>query len=103
MVRGARERGAYTVAIGPEGKTISSADVGLIDFGWEGAVEVQGYGRICPTSGLLNAVLLWMLTARLVQEMIGLGEVPSVYMGIHLRGGRERNEEAMEAFRRRGY
>jgi len=104
VVREARDLGAYSVAIGPEGETLSSADAALRDFGWEGVVEVPGYPRpVCPTSGLINAVLLWMLTAQFVEEMIKRGEVPAVYMGIHLKGGREHNEKMKELFERRGY
>ncbi len=67
-------------------------------------MDVPGYSEpVCPTSGLVNAVLLWMLTAQLVGEMIREGEPPAVYMGVHLKGGREHNEQMRTVFERRGY
>ncbi|MDZ7262084.1 MAG: DUF2529 family protein, partial [candidate division KSB1 bacterium] len=110
----ARNKGAFVVAICPfhtegdsSGLRLSKlVDIAIDNLSGESGGVISLANRpekICPTSGLLNLVLLWMLTAELIGRMIRLGLVPYVYMGTHLQGGKEYNDAIRPFFLERGY
>lgn len=43
--------------------------------------------RICPATGILNNIIMYMLTAQFVDEMCRRGAVPYFWMGFYRHGG----------------
>ncbi len=114
VAKRAREKGAWVVGIGPMGtegnssgeRTLKHVHLALDNRSWDnwGCVPVGGMDRkICPTSGITSAMLFWALQAQMVTEMLKKGEVPYVWMGFHLKGGREYDNAMRPLFLKRGY
>jgi len=109
----ARRSDAYVVALGPAttGAGVPSALAAhahdaLDNFSPEsaGILHVPGYEEdICPISGLATAGLLWMLLTAYVEEMSLRGQVPYIWMGFHLIGGKEYDEAVYPYYRERGF
>jgi uncharacterized phosphosugar-binding protein len=59
--------------------------------------------KICPISGVGATVLMWALTAGIVQRLLERGLSPSVYTSVNLPGGPRAVEEAEAEYRRKGY
>ena len=69
-----------------------------------GVIEVAGMTEsICPVTGILNNIILHLLTAQFVDEMCRRGAVPYFYMGLYRTGGSEYNALVEDFFRERGY
>ena len=70
----------------------------------EGSLTVHGYDRkICPTTGILYALSVFMLNSQFIGHMIETDMTPLVYMGVHLIGGRVYNNLIREIWATRGY
>jgi uncharacterized phosphosugar-binding protein len=69
-----------------------------------GAIAVPGMSlKVCPTSGITDVVAAYAVLGHFVTEMIARGKVPSVYMGIHLKGAREYNKALRARYEKLGY
>ncbi len=104
----ARANGNFVVGIGP------AAASGLhqrCDVYFEnrcdepaGVVPIPGRDdKVCPANGLVNLVIMYVLTAQFVDEMCRRGAVPYFWMGYHWNGGSAYNEVMEPFFRARGY
>ena len=103
-----RARGNYIVGIGPPGseglrqrcdvyfENLCNEEAGIVDI--PGATE-----KVCPASGILNLVFMYMITAQFVDEMCRRGAVPYFWMGIHRILGGDYNKVMEPFFRERGY
>ncbi len=57
---------------------------------WRADNEAQGFDKkICPVTGNLFALALWMLNSQFIARMIDRDMVPGLDMGVHLMGGRK--------------
>lgn len=67
-------------------------------------LEVEGIEpKICPSTGVTAAVIIWMLTAQLVTHLLELGITPSIYKSMNLDGAIEYNNEQIERYKKLGY
>lgn len=115
----ARDMGVHTVGITSfrysavaqrhhsSGRSLAEVvDVAIDNVGEVGdaAVEVPGLQtRICPTSGITAAYILWLLTAHVVERLAERGTLPQVYRSINLPDGEEWNRRARQVYEERGY
>jgi uncharacterized phosphosugar-binding protein len=115
----AKRRGVYVIAITSitYSKTLKSlhssgkrlfevADLVIDNCGVVGdaLLEVEGLeAKICPSSGVTAAVIIWMLTAQLVTHLLKLGITPSVYKSINLEGAIDYNHKQKERYLEKGY
>jgi len=103
----ARANGNYVVGIGPSHcqRLPELCDVFFDDRCDEpaGVLEIPGRDdKICPATGTLNNIIMWMLTAQFVDEMCRRGAVPYFWMGFY-RNGRPYNDVMRPFFLERGY
>ena len=114
VAKRAREKGVLIVGIGPLGmegnssgeRTLKHVNLPLDNYSWDswGCVSIKGMERkICPTSGITSAMLFWTFQAQMVTEMLKKGEVPYVWMGVHMKEGRDYNNVIRSLFLKRGY
>ena len=69
-----------------------------------GVVPIPGRAEaVCPATGIVNNVILHLLTAEFVEQMCRRGAVPSFLMGGYRLAGQEYNEASEARFRRLGY
>ena len=69
-----------------------------------GVIEVEDRDeKICPATGILNNIILQVLTAQFTDEMCRRGAVPYFWMGVYRVGGAEYNGVMGDFFRERGY
>ena len=104
----ARANGNYLVGIGPSGSDglRQRCDVYFDDCCDEkaGVIDLPGHDeKVCPATGILNLVFMYMITAQFVDEMCRRGAVPYFWMGIHRLSGRDYNKGMEPFFRARGY
>ena len=104
----ARANGNHIIGIGPaNGDALGpQCDVFFSNRCAEaaGVIEVAGVAEsICPATGILNNIILHLLTAQFVDEMCRRGAVPYFYMGAYRKGGSEYNALVEDFFRERGY
>ena len=108
-----RAAGVKVIYIGP-GKTEGSsgddmpkhADFHLDTFSpeREGVLTVPGFSKkICPTTGALYALTLWMTNAQFISHMIARDMTPGLDMGGHLIGGNGYNKDVRPIVEKRGY
>ncbi len=70
----------------------------------EGALSVSGFDKkICPTTGILFALALWMLNAQFIVHMIEANMTPGLDMGGHLIGGNAYNRIIRPIVQKRGF
>ncbi len=70
----------------------------------EGALAIPGFDRkICPTTGVLYALALWMTNAQFIGHMIAQDMTPGLDMGGHLIGGNGYNAVMRPIVEKRGY
>jgi uncharacterized phosphosugar-binding protein len=91
----------------PSGKRLFEvADIVLdnhAEYG-DSFLDIAGFdGKVCPISGVAAAVLMWALTAGIVERMIQRGLEPSVYTSVNLPGGPAAVEEVEASYREKGY
>jgi uncharacterized phosphosugar-binding protein len=109
LARDARQRGAYVVAICPT----SQGDDPLSLPRWasmhlsvpkdEGVFKTSDGNGVCPISGAVACVVLWMLTAAFIERMHTRGKTPHLWRSIKLPDTKPFNEKGLEATAREGY
>jgi uncharacterized phosphosugar-binding protein len=110
VARGARGRGALVVGICPvraaPNSLAAACDIALDDYvtDEDAAVTIEGLsGPIAPTSGAVNAAILWALTAAYIEAMVRRGKPPHVWMSIKRPGAHAFNDAALQATKEAGY
>ena len=103
----AKANGNYLVGIGPSHSQRLSelCDVFFDDRCDEpaGVLDIPGRDeKICPATGTLNNIIMWILTAQFVDEMCRRGAVPYFWMGFY-RSGRDYNDVMRPFCLERGY
>ena len=69
-----------------------------------GVLAVPGYTEgICPTTGIINNIIAYTLTAQFVDEMCRRGAVPYFWMGFYRVGGKEYSDAIRPFFLERVY
>jgi uncharacterized phosphosugar-binding protein len=104
----ARANGNYIIGIGPENSAAlrQGCDIYFSNRCAEaaGVIEVAGMDeKVCPATGILNNIILQVLTAQFTDEMCRRGAVPYFLMGVYRVGGSEYNATMRSFFRERGY
>ena len=70
----------------------------------EGTLAVPGIAyKICPTTGVLFALTLWMMNAQFISHMIAQDMTPGLDMGGHIIGGNAYNSVMRPIVEKRGY
>ena len=68
-----------------------------------GVIPIPGLpDKVCPATGILNNVIMYMLTAQFVDEMCRRGAVPYFFMGAY-RDGSDYNSVMRPFCLERGY
>ena len=104
----ARANGNFIIGIGPSHNDglRDRCDVYFDDRCNEGAgilaIPDQDE-RICPATGIINNIMMYMLTAQFVDEMCRRGAVPYFIMGGYRVGSRAYGEALHPFFLERGY
>jgi uncharacterized phosphosugar-binding protein len=103
-----RANGNYIIGIGPENSEAlrQKCDVYFSNRCAEaaGVIEVAGMDeKVCPATGILNNIILHLLTAQFTDEMCRRGAVPYFWMGAYRVGGMDYNGVVGGPFRERGY
>jgi uncharacterized phosphosugar-binding protein len=91
----------------PGGRRLYEVADLAIDYGTaigDAAVEVPGLEvRVCPTSGIVAAAIVWALTAQVVERLMARGLKPHVYKSVNLPDGPEFNARARKEYEQTGY
>ena len=103
----AQANGNYLVGIGPSNNDELRArcDVYFDDRCDEiaGVIPIPGQSdKVCPATGILNNIIMYMLTAQFVDEMCRRGAVPYFFMGAY-RDGSDYNSVIRPFCLERGY
>ena len=104
----ARANGHLIVGVGPTNNQglRQRCDV-YFDNGCDGAagvIEIPGREQwVCPTTGIANLVITYVITAQFVDEMCRRGAVPYFWMGRYRMQGPEYNDLMEVFFGKRGY
>ncbi|MCE5252239.1 DUF2529 family protein [bacterium] len=113
MARLLKSKGVSVISIGPAHTEGSSGD----DLAREAKYHIETYSperdgilglpgfdkKLCPATGVLYALTLWMLNSQFIEQMIGANKTPGLYMGVHLMGGSEYNQVVRAIVDQRGY
>ncbi|MGQ9790371.1 MAG: DUF2529 family protein [Armatimonadota bacterium] len=109
LARDARQRGIYVVTLCP---TADKSDTLALPH-WasahmrvplDGGIFTTSDGEsVCPVSGVVACVALWMLTAAFIERMHLHGKTPHVWRSIKLPDSKPFNEQALSATARGGY
>jgi len=113
LVEAARAKGARTIAILPfenpsdgSRRLQESVDLAIDDYAepGDGCLEAPGYtSRICPTTGVVNAAIMWAVCAEVVDELRQRGKEAHVYKSVFRVGSGEWNARMSEEYKRTGY
>ncbi len=103
-----RANGNYIIGIGPQDSAAlrQGCDVYLSNRCAEaaGVIAVDGTSeKVCPATGILNNIILQILTAQFTDEMCRRGAVPYFYMGVYRVVGSDYNAAMRNFFSVRGY
>jgi len=104
----ARANGNYIIGIGPSNNhgLQDRCDVYFDDCCYEpaGIIAIPSCAdKVCPATGVLNNIIMYMLIAQFVDEMCRRGAVPYFWMGGYRCGGGNYNEVIHPFFLERGY
>jgi uncharacterized phosphosugar-binding protein len=104
----ARSNGNYLIGIGPSPNDALSqhCDVYFDNRCAEpaGVIAIPAMAEsVCPASGILNNIILQMLTAQFVDEMCRRGAVPYFWMGGYRMLGSAYNETGQAFMKERGF
>jgi hypothetical protein len=114
VARESRKKGAYVVAITPYSTDGDSSGVRLYKEAdavfnsyspesW-GVVPITGLDRkVCPTTGVLGDLILWLTVAEWTDVMARRGEFPYFLKGLFMKNGREYNDRIRPYFEARGW
>jgi len=58
---------------------------------------------ICPFSGLGTVIVLWAMTASVVEKLLAQGIEPTVYQSVHLPDGFKKVQDSKERYMKKGY
>ena len=114
VARECRRKGAYVVAITPFSTDGDSSGARLfkeVDAAFDsyspenwGVVPVQGLDRkVCPTTGVIGDLIMWLIVAQWTDEMARRGAFPYFWKGFFMKGGREYNDGIRPLFEKRGW
>ena len=114
VAREARKKGAYVVAITPFSTDGDASGVRLykeVDAAFNnyspeswGIVPVEGLDRkVCPTTGVIGDLILWLIVSQWTEEMAKRGEFPYFWKGFFMNGGRDYNNSVKPFFIKRGW
>lgn len=59
--------------------------------------------KLCPTSGITAALIVWLLTAQVAESMVARGLTPQVWKSVNLPGSEEFNQAAEALYHERGF
>ncbi|MEA4884708.1 MAG: sugar isomerase domain-containing protein [Clostridia bacterium] len=115
----ARKQGVHVIALTsvayssslagehPSGKRLfEAADIVLDNCGVVGdaALSVENIDvKVCPTSGIAAAIIMWTLEAEIIQRMLARGLKPHAWLSNHLPGADAFNKQALADTERLGY
>ena len=104
----ARASGNYLIGIGPTNSDgLRQRCDEYFDDGCDekpGVIAIPGREEpVCPATGILNLIIMYVLTAQFVDEMCRRGAVPYFWMGVHRACGGDYNKVLEPFFRARGY
>ena len=114
VARECRRKGAFVVAITPfstDGdasglrlyKEVNVAFNSYSPESW-GVVPIKGLKRkVCPTTGVIGVLVLWLMVAQWTDEMARRGEFPYFWKGFFMKNGREYNNKIRPYFEVRGW
>ena len=69
-----------------------------------GVIAIPGQEeKVCPATGMLNNIIVYLLTTQFVDEMCRRGAVPYFWMGFYRKAGRAYNEVVRPFMEARGY
>ena len=69
-----------------------------------GVVPVKGLERkVCPTTGVIGDLALWLLVAQWTDVMAGRGLFPYFWKGVFMKNGAEYNNTIRPLFEARGW
>ncbi len=114
IARACRGRGAYVVAIGPYStggdvsgpRLFKEADAAIDTYSPEswGVVPVPGREMpVCPTTGVIADIAMWLLVAAWTEEMDRRGAFPYFWKGFFMKDGRPYNDRLRPYFEARGW
>lgn len=114
-----REIGAHTIgltslaytrevtSLHPSGKRLCDAADVVVDIGapyGDAAVAIPGMDvQVLPVSGVGFSVAGWMIWERVMAQMAGEGDPPTVFMSVNREGGQAYYENARRRYNERGY
>ena len=112
--RESRKKGAFVVALSPFSTDGDSSGTRLykeVDAAFNtyspeswGVVPVKGIKRkICPTTGVIGDLVLWLIVAEWADNMARRGEMPYFLKGYFMKNGREYNDATRPYFSQRGW
>lgn len=91
----------------PSGKRLYEvADITLDNHApyGDGMLEVQGLDvKACPASGIGAAVIMWAVSAGIIERLLADGLVPTVYRSVNAPGGPEDVRAREERYKQKGY
>lgn len=114
LARDCRRRGAYVVSIGPFASELDAsgprlykeADAAFNSFSpdsW-GVVPVKKLDRpVCPTTGVIGDLVLWLLVAEWTDVMARRDLFPYFWKGFFMKNGTEYNKQIRPLFEARGW
>ena len=114
VARECRRKGAYVVAITPfstDGdssgdRLYKEADVAFDTYSPEswGVIDIDGLDRkVCPTTGVIGDLVMWLLISQWTDEMAVRGEFPYYYKGLFMKDGRGYIDRTKPYFDARGW
>ena len=69
-----------------------------------GVVPIKGLDqKVCPTTGVIGDLILWLIVAQWTHTMAERGEFPYFWKGFFMKNGREYNNAVLPYFNARGW
>lgn len=114
LARDCRAKGAYVAAIAPYSlesdasgpRLYKEVDLAFNTYspdGW-GVVPVKGLDRkVCPTTGVIADMALWLLMSQWADVMARMDKFPYFWKGIFMKNGTEYNKKIQPLFEARGW
>ncbi len=104
----ARSNGNGIIGIGPSDSDAlrQRCDIYFDNRGAEpdGIIDIPGRrDKVCPASGILNLIIMYVLTAQFIDEMCRRGAVPYFWMGVYRQLGVDYINVVAPFFQERGY
>lgn len=91
----------------PSGKRLfEAADIVIDNHAPYGDAMLEADGldaKVCPASGICAAVIMWAITAGIVENLLAKGITPTVYKSVNAPGGPEDVRERQNRYKELGY